>query len=93
MCPGNRALSARILQRAALTNFGVQIRRGLELRLALRDWSLLALLAYVGLRLNEAVILRFDDLIDSHGKAREHLEVHRTFHAGERWSQRSAGVT
>lgn len=69
-----------------------KIRRGLVLRLALRDWALIALialLAYQGLRVNEAVVLRFDELIDSQGKAREHLNLRLIFKDGKEVSPKS----
>lgn len=54
-----------------------RVRRFLELVGAMRDWMMMGLMSYLGLRPNEVVVLYWRELVDDHGRAREFIEVDR----------------
>jgi site-specific recombinase XerD len=54
-----------------------RLRRSLELVGAMRNWMILGLMTYLGLRPNEVVVLYWHELVDASGKAREFIELER----------------
>jgi integrase len=54
-----------------------RVRRFLELAGKMRDWMIMGLMTYLGLRPNEVVVLFWRELIDEHGRARAFIEIER----------------